>query len=94
MNTLVIENTEPATEVSYLTAIAPFRREEGGSDWTFETLACEAGVGVVATRGSESEIWLFNTGDGIASGAVTSDAAWCYCEGDTAAPQNLRSGTV
>lgn len=92
MNTLVIENTEPAEQVNYLTAIAPFRREAGGSDWTFETLPCEAGIGVAARRGSTCEIWLFNTGDGIASGAVRSGAAWCHCEGSTAAPRNLRFG--
>lgn len=94
MNTLVIENTEPAEKVNYLTAIAPFRRKAGGSDWAFETLVCESGVGVAATRDDQREMWLFNTGVGIVSGAGTSDAAWCYCEGSTAAPQHLRTGGV
>uniref|UniRef100_UPI003568A970 DUF4962 domain-containing protein n=1 Tax=Actinotalea sp. TaxID=1872145 RepID=UPI003568A970 len=32
LNTLVIENAEPAEQVTYLTALAPFRREAGASD--------------------------------------------------------------
>lgn len=94
MNTLVIENTPAAAEVSFLTAIAPFRREAGRSDWTFEPLVCEAGLGVAARRGNVCEMWLFNTGTGIACGPLQSNAAWCYCEGSTAEPKNLRTGKM
>ena len=94
LNTLVIENPEPAAEVSFLTVLAPFRREAGGSDWTFEPVECDAGVGVEARCGQEREIWLFNTGAGIRAGGVVSDAAWCYCEGSTAEPRNLRVGAA
>lgn len=94
MNTLVIENTEPAKDVNFLTAITPFRREAGAGEWTFEELECEAGVGVAARCGEKCEIWLFNTGEGIISGDIRSDASWCYCEGSTVSPENVRSGRV